>query len=101
MPTVVDRFVQRSLSQILSPFYEREFSDSSYGFGPYRSSHDALKQAQTYITSSYKYAVDLDLERFFDTVNHSRLIELLSRRITDSRVVSLIHKYLLAGIPIG
>lgn len=101
IPTVVDRFVQQSISQILSSLYEREFSDSSYGFRPHRSCHDALKQAQIYITSGYKYAVDLDLERFFDTVNHSRLIELLSRRIRDSRVVSLIHKYLLAGIQIG
>lgn len=101
IPTVVDRFVQQSISQILSPLYEPEFSDSSYGFRPHRSCHDALKQAQRYITSGYKYAVDLDLERFFDTVNHSRLIELLSRRIRDSRVVSLIHKYLLVGIQIG
>lgn len=100
IPTVVDRFVQQSISQILSPLYELEFSDSSYGFRPHRSCHDALKQAQTYIISGYKYAVDLDLERFFDTVNHSRLIELLSSRITDSRVISLIHKYFLAGIQI-
>lgn len=101
IPTVVDRFVQQSISQVLSPVYEREFSDNSYGFRPKRSCHDALRQAQTYITSGYKYAVDLDLEKFFDTVNHSRLIELLSRRIKDGRVVSLIHKYLLAGVQIG
>ncbi|HCC51417.1 MAG TPA: group II intron reverse transcriptase/maturase [Porphyromonadaceae bacterium] len=101
IPTVVDRLVQQSLSQILTPLYEREFSDSSYGFRPRRSCHDALKQSQTYITSGYKYAVELDLEKFFDTVNHSRLIELLSKRITDGRVISLIHKYLLAGIQTG
>lgn len=101
IPTVVDRFVQQSLSQILSPIYEREFSDTSYGFRPKRSCHDALKQAQSYITSGYKYAVDLDLEKFFDTVNHSRLIELLSKRVKDGRVVSLIHKYLQAGVQVG
>ncbi len=100
IPTVVDRFVQQSLSQILSPLYEREFSDTSYGFRPKRSCHDALKQSQTIITSGYRYAVDLDLEKFFDTVNHSRLIEILSKRIKDGRVISLIHKYLLAGVRI-
>lgn len=100
IPTVVDRFVQQSISQILCVLYEREFSDTSYGFRPKRSCHDALKQAQTYISSGYKYAVDLDLEKFFDTVNHSRLIELLSKRIKDGRVISLIHKYLLAGVQI-
>lgn len=101
IPTVVDRLVQQSISQVLSPIYEGEFSDTSYGFRPDRSSHDALKQAQAYISSGYKYAVDLDLEKFFDTVNHSRLIELLSKRIKDGRVVSLIHKYLLAGVQVG
>ena len=101
IPTVVDRFVQQSISQILTPIYEREFSDTSYGFRPKRGFHDALKQAQAYVTSGYKYAVDLDLEKFFDRVNHSRLIELLSRRIQDGRVVSLIHKYLHACVQTG
>ena len=101
IPTVVDRFVQQSISQILSPIYEREFSDTSYGFRPKRSCHDALKQSQTYITSGYRYGVELDLEKFFDTVNHSRLIELLSKRIKDGRVISVIHKYLLSGVQIG
>ena len=101
IPTLVDRFVQQSISQILSPIYEREFSDTSYGFRPKRSCHDALKQSQAYITSGSKYAVDLDLEKFFDRVNHSRLIELLSKQIKDGRVVSLIHKYLLSGVQVG
>jgi len=101
IPTVVDRLIQQSISQILSPLYEKEFSDTSYGFRPGRSCHDALRQAQSYITSGYKYAVDLDLEKFFDTVNHSRLIEILSRRIKDGRVISLIHKYLRSGVQVG
>lgn len=100
IPTVVDRLVQQSISQILTPIYEREFSDNSYGFRPKRSAHDALRQAQSYITSGYKYGIGLDLEKFFDTVNHSRLIEILSRKIKDGRVISLINKYLSAGVMI-
>lgn len=101
IPTVVDRLVQQSISQILSPLYEGEFSESSYGFRPKRGCHDALRKAQSHINSGYKYAVDLDLEKFFDTVSHSRLIEVLSRKIRDGRVISLIHKYLVAGVRIG
>lgn len=101
IPTVVDRLIQQSISQILSPIYERYFSETSYGFRPQRNCHDALKQAQSYVTSGNKYVVDLDLEKFFDTVSHSRLIDLLSDRIKDGRVISLIHKYLIAGVQIG
>lgn len=101
IPTVIDRLIQQSISQILSPIYEAEFSDNSYGFRPHRSTHHALGRAQVYISEGYKYAVDLDLERFFDTVNHSHLIELLGRKIQDGRVVSLIHKYLRSGVLIG
>lgn len=100
IPSVIDRLVQQSIAQVLSPVYELEFSESSYGFRPKRSCHDALREVQTHINSGYKYAVDLDLEKFFDTVNHSRLIELLSHKIKDGRVISLIHKYLLAGVRI-
>jgi retron-type reverse transcriptase len=67
-----------SPSQVLSPVCEREFSDQSYGFRPHRSCHDALRRAQSHVNAGYKYEVDLDLEKFFDTVSHSRLIELLS-----------------------
>lgn len=101
IPTVVDRLVQQSISQILSPLYEAEFSESSYGFRPKRSCHDALRKAQSHINSGYRYAVDLDLEKFFDTVSHSRLIEVLSRKIRDGRVISLIHRYLVAGVRMG
>jgi group II intron reverse transcriptase/maturase len=98
IPTVADRLVQQSISQILTPLYAREFSETGYGFRPHRSCHDALIQSQTYISAGYTYAVDLDLEKFFDTVNHSRQTELLFRRIKDGRVISLIHKYLLAVV---
>src|SRR5574344_1928374 len=98
IPTVVDRVIQQSISQILSPIYERQFSDNSFGFRPHRSCHKALRKAQDYITDGYKYCASLDLERFFDTVNHSKLIEVLSRTIRDRRVIALIHKYLTAGV---
>lgn len=101
IPTVVDRCIQQAIAQVLSPMYEPQFSDNSYGFRPRRNAHGALRKCQAYITEGYKYAVDLDLEKFFDTVQHSKLIEILSRTVKDGRVVSLIHKYLNAGVQIG
>ena len=98
IPTVVDRLVQQAITQVLMPIYERQFSKRSYGFRPRRSCHHALKEARKIISEGYHYVVDLDLERFFDTVNHSKLIEILSRTIKDGRVISLIHKYLKSGI---
>lgn len=98
IPTVVDRVIQQSIAQILSPIYEPTFSNYSYGFRPGISAHDALKQCQKYINDGYKYCVDMDLEKFFDKVSHSKLIEVLSRTIKDGRVISLIHKYLNAGV---
>ena len=101
IPSVVDRCIQQAIAQVLTPIYEPKFSDNSYGFRPRRSAHGALRKCQQYITEGYKYAVDLDLEKFFDTVQHSKLIEVLSRTIHDGRVISLIHKYLNAGIQVG
>ncbi|MFC3197289.1 group II intron reverse transcriptase/maturase [Parapedobacter deserti] len=101
IPTVVDRVVQQAIAQILMPLYEPQFSDHSYGFRPKRNAHQALKKCRDYITEGNGYAVDLDLEKFFDKVNHSKLIEVLSRTIKDGRVVSLIHKYLNAGVQVG
>ena len=101
IPTVVDRVIQQAIQQILSPIYERQFSDNSYGFRPRRSAHQALQQSKANITAGYKYAVDMDLEKFFDKVNQSKLIEILSRTVKDGRVISLIHKYLNAGVIVG
>ena len=101
IPTVVDRFIQQSISQELQGIYEPVFSDNSFGFRPRRGAHSALKRCLEYVNAGYVYAVDLDLERFFDTVNHSKLIEVLSKRTKDGRVVSLIHKYLNAGVMRG
>ena len=98
IPTVVDRLVQQAINQVLSPVYEKQFSIRSYGFRPRRGCHDAVRGAQEIINTGYTYVADLDLERFFDTVNHSKLIEILSRTIKDGRVVSLIHKYLRSGV---
>ncbi|WP_339301504.1 group II intron reverse transcriptase/maturase [Paenibacillus sp. FSL K6-2441] len=98
IPTVVDRVIQQAIAQVLTPIYERQFSDNSYGFRPKRSAHHAMKRSQQYVQEGYRYVVDMDLEKYFDTVNQSKLIEVLSRTIKDGRVISLIHKYLRAGV---
>ena len=98
VPTVVDRVFQQAITQVLSPIYEKQFSENSFGFRPNRGAHDALKQYQTNVNDGYVYVVDMDLEKFFDTVCQSKLIEVLSRTIKDGRVISLIHKYLNAGV---
>ncbi|WP_376785731.1 reverse transcriptase domain-containing protein [Ruminiclostridium cellobioparum] len=97
IPTVIDRVVQQAIAQVLSPIFEPQFSETSYGFRPKRSTHDALKKCKEYANEGYTYVVDMDLEKFFDTVNQSKVVETLSRTIKDSRVISLIHKYLIAG----
>jgi group II intron reverse transcriptase/maturase len=98
IPTVVDRVIQQALTQVLTPLYEPQFHENSYGFRPGRGAHDALKQCQRNVDDGYVYVVDMDLEKFFDTVCQSKLIEVLSRTIKDGRVISLIHKYLRAGV---
>lgn len=101
IPTVVDRVIQQAITQVLSPIYEKQFSSHSYGFRPKRNAHQALQQCQRYITEGYTYAVDMDLEKFFDNVNQSKLVEVLSRTIRDGRVISLIHRYLQAGVVVA
>jgi len=98
IPTVVDRVIQQASTQTLSPLFEKQFSETSYGFRPKRSAHQALRKCQEFIDEGYKYAIDMDLEKFFDTVNQSKLVEVLSRTIHDGRVISLVHKYLKAGV---
>ena len=98
VPTVVDRVIQQAITQVLSPIYEEQFSENSFGFRPNRGAHDALKQCQKNVSDGYEFVVDMDLEKFFDTVCQSKLIEVLSRTIKDGRVISLIHKYLNAGV---
>ena len=98
VPTVVDRVIQQAITQELSPIYEEQFSENSFGFRPKRGAHEALKQCQKNVNDGYEYVVDMDLEKFFDTICQSKLIEVLSRTIKDGRVISLIHKYLNAGV---
>ncbi|MDR2854969.1 MAG: group II intron reverse transcriptase/maturase [Methanomicrobiales archaeon] len=98
IPTAVDRVIQQAIAQILSALFEPQFHENSYGFRPKRSTHDALKQCQQNVNAGYIYVVDMDLEKFFDTVNQSKLIQVLSQTIKDGRVISLIHKYLNAGV---
>ncbi len=97
IPTAVDRVLQQAIAQVLSPIFEPQFVETSYGFRPKRSAHDALRKCVEYANEGYTHVVDMDLEKFFDTVNQSKMIEILSRSIKDGRVISLIHKYLRAG----
>ena len=101
IPTVVDRMIQQAIAQVLSPIYERQFSDGSYGFRPKRGAKQTLIRVTEIVDDGYRYAVGIDLERFFDTVDHSKLIEILQRTIKDDAVISLIHRYLNAGVMIG
>jgi RNA-directed DNA polymerase len=98
IPTVLDRFIQQCLLQVLQPQYDPAFSDHSYGFRPGRSAHQAVRAAQRYIQSGRRWVADVDLAKFFDRVNHDLLMERLSRRIADGRVLRLIRRYLVAGM---
>lgn len=98
IPTVKDRLIQQAIHQVLSIRYERVFSPTSYGFRPNKNAHQALKQAGEYVAVGKGYVIDLDLEKFFDEVNHHRLLWLLSTRIGDKRVLQLIHRYLKGGM---
>lgn len=98
IPTVQDRLIQQAMHQILSEEYDPKFSEASYGFRPERSAHDAVRKAQEYIESGKKWVVDMDLEKFFDTVNHDRLMSRLKRDIEDKRVLWLVNQYLKAGV---
>ena len=98
IPTVVDRVVQQAIAQELTPLYEAQFSDNSFGFRPGRGAHGALTRVQQLVDEGYMYCVCMDLAAYFDTVNHSKLIEVLSRTIKDGRGISLIHRFLNAGV---
>lgn len=98
IPTVVDRLIQQALQQVLSPLFEPDFSESSYGFRPQRSAHQAVLKARQYVREGRRWVVDIDLEKFFDRVNHDILMSRLARRIKDKRVLRLIRRYLQAGM---
>lgn len=94
IPTVVDRTIQLAIAQVLEPIFEPTFSDSSYGFRPNRNAHQAIRQARGYYDEGYTHVVDIDLEKYFDTVNHDLLIEMLREKVKDEKLLSLIRKYL-------
>ena len=98
IPTVTDRIIQQAIAQVLSPIYERKFSDHTYGFRPNRSAHQALKKGSEYVEQGRNFVVDMDLKTFFDVVNHDRLMYRLSTTIGDKRLLRLIRKYLQSGI---
>jgi RNA-directed DNA polymerase len=98
IPTVLDRFIQQALLQVLQPIFDPTFSERSYGFRPKRRAHDAVVQAQRFIQDGRRIVVDVDLEQFFDRMNHDVLMGKLARRIADARVMKLIRRYLEAGI---
>ena len=98
IPTVLDRFIQQAVMQVLQNRWDRTFSPYSYGFRPGRSAHQAVEQAQQYIAAGYRFVVDLDLEKFFDRVNHDRLMAKIAERIRDKRLLKLIRSFLQAGV---
>ncbi len=101
IPTVIDRVIQQAVLQILTPIYEEKFSDHSYGFRPKRSAKQAIKQAQMYINEGNRVVVDIDLEKFFDKVNHDILMSKLAKDISDKRILKLIRRYLQSGAMIN
>lgn len=98
IPTVMDRFLQQAIAQVLTSMYDPTFSEYSYGFRPNRRGHDAVRTARRYMKEGYRWVIDMDLEKFFDKVHHDRLMRTLSQKIKDPRVLKLIRRYLQAGV---
>ena len=101
IPNVEDRFLQQAIAQVLTPLFEPNFSAQSYGFRPGRSAHEAVKQAQEYVQAGYEWVVDIDLEKFFDRVNHDMLMARVARVEKDKRVLKLIRAYLNSGVMVN
>lgn len=101
IPTVIDRLLQQAIAQVLTPIFERKFSPYSYGFRPGRGAQDAMRQAQEYTQAGYEWVVDIDLEKFFDRVNHDMLMARVAREVKDKRVLKLIRAYLNSGVMVN
>jgi RNA-directed DNA polymerase len=101
IPTVMDRLIQQALNQVMQPIFDPGFSESSYGFRPGRSAHEAVLKAREYAAAGRRWVVDMDLEKFFDRVNHDILMARLARKIGDKRILTIIRRYLQAGLMIG
>ncbi|MBC2318514.1 group II intron reverse transcriptase/maturase, partial [Listeria booriae] len=98
IPTVTDRFIQQAIAQVLTPIFDKQFHDNSYGFRPKRYAEMAILQALENMNEGYGWLVDIDLERFFDTVHHDRLMNIVARTVTDGDVISLVRKFLVSGV---
>lgn len=98
IPTAIDRLVQQAIAQVLTPIFEAGFSDASYGFRPGRSAHQAVERAQGYIEEGYAWVVDMDIEEFFDRVNHDKLMARVARKVTDKRCLKTIRAFLSSGV---
>ena len=101
IPTVTDRVVQQATAQVLTPIYERKFHENSYGFRPGKSAQKAVLKAVKYMNEGYNWVVDIDLEKFFDMVEHDKLISVLNKEIKDGKILSLIRKFLVSGVMVG
>ena len=101
IPAVVDRMIQQAIAQVMMPIFDPGFSDHSYGFRPNRSAHGAVRKVQAYIKQGYRWAVDMDLEKFFDTVDHDVLMHRVARKVHDKRVLKLVGSYLRAGVMVN
>ena len=100
VPTVVDRFVQQAVAQVLTPIFEEQFHDHSYGFRPDRCAQQAVLKALEMLNDGHSWIVDIDLEKFFDTVDHDKLITIFGRTIKDGDVISVVRKFLVSGVMI-
>ena len=98
IPTVVDRVVQQAIHQVLNPIFEEQYSEFSYGFRPKRSCEMAITKSLEFLNDGHDWVVDIDLERFFDTVHHDKLMRIISNTINDGDIISLIRKYLVSGV---
>lgn len=101
VPTVIDRMIQQAIAQVLEPIFEKTFSETSYGFRPRRNAHQAIKKAKEYYDEGYTQVVDIDLSKYFDTVNHDLLMDMLREQVDDKRVLKLIRKFLKSGVMIN
>ncbi|MDP7980615.1 group II intron reverse transcriptase/maturase [Bacillus multifaciens] len=101
IPTVTDRFIQQAISQVLTPIFDPSFSVNSFGFRPNKRGHDAVRKAREYIREGYRWVIDLDLEKFFDKVNHDKLMAIIVKRVQDKRILRLIRSYLQSGVMIN
>nr|WP_236713227.1 group II intron reverse transcriptase/maturase [Moorella thermoacetica] len=101
IPTVMDRLIQQALLRVLTPIFEPQFSEASFGFRPGRRAHDAVRKARQYVEEGYEWAVDLDIEKYFDRVNHDILMARVAWRVTDKSVLTLIRRYLQTGVMVN